>query len=274
MSGLASESTAANAVAHEGWWTVAREGGESGEMQDIFFGRTNKPDAPPELLELRNRVDATLCNLQLIYAEARQRAVFDDAFDKLVSLAILGLTGKDPAVREANAALDSLQSEVTNREAGRIKNGYMLTLGKWALGFGVVLSLLYFLCTYNKEVPPGEIYRYRRTFLVLTGCMAGAWASFASRKVVLGFFDLANLESDRIDPALRLIFAGALTTFLVLIFSTGFATLKIGDFIAADAISSGSTALLLGALCGLSEQALPAAMMARAKSFLDAGQAK
>lgn len=252
-----------------GFWQVREHDRKDvSEPRDIYFG-VIKPGAPPEVQELKNEIDRTLSTLRLIYGTPAAQPRFDEAFVRLLHLAKVGLQGEKPAVVEARAALEALKTEIVNREGGRIKNGYMLKLGQWALGFALVSLLAYFVCDQHPSIPPDEIYRYRRAFLVWSGCMAGAWASFAARKVVLSFFDLAQLEEDRLDPALRLVFVGVLTMFLVLVFATGFANVIVGGFSAASLLTSGSTAMLVGALAGLSEQALPAAMMERARAVVD-----
>lgn len=255
-----------------GFWIVTAElSDDPGGFPDIRFEWTGRAgEAPPELLEFRNRVDKTLGTLRLIYGDRSRRPHFDESFGKLLNLAQLGMVGLKPATREANAALDSLQWEILSREAGRIKNGYMLKLGKWALGFAAAASVLFFVFDRWAWIPPPQLYAYRNVLLVIAGCMAGAWASFASRKVILSFFDLAALEEDRLEPALRLLFTAVLTTILVLVFTTGFADVRIGAFQASQVLRSGSTAVLIGALCGLAEQALPAAVMMRAGAFMNA----
>ena len=179
----------------------------------------------------------------------------------------MGLVGSKASVTVAEAALDSLQAEIVDREAGRVKNDYMLKLGYWAMCFGLATGALYFLVDGYGAVFPRQLFRYRAFFLLWTGCMIGAWCSFASRKVVLTFFDLGQLEEDRIDPPLRLIFAGLLTSVMGLVFVTGFANVVIGTFEAAKILQSGSVALLAGALSGMAEKALPAAVMQRAQSL-------
>lgn len=263
--------TTEEVVSAVGYWIVSEVSVQDG-LSDIAFdwtGREGEP--PPELLELRNRVDRTLGTLKLIYGMKRKRQ-FDEDFAKLLGLAQVGLAGERPAPREANAALDSLQWEVLGREGGRIKNAYMLLLGKWALGFAAVATILYFLFDGYRSLPPPEIYDYRHVFLVYAGCMAGAWASFAARKVILTFSDLGALEDDNVDPPLRLIFTAILTTILVLTFTTGFADVRIGSFHASQVLASGGIAVLIGALSGLAEKALPAAIMMRASAFLSASQ--
>ncbi|MEA3035112.1 MAG: hypothetical protein QOH04_871 [Sphingomonadales bacterium] len=237
----------------EGWWEVCEDKVPPGAPRDIFFGVV-KSGAPPNVQALKADVERTLSSLRLLYPVETAQAKFDQAFVQLLSLADLGLCGRKPAVSEAAAALDSLKTDIVNREAGRIKNRYMLQLGAWAVLFGILSAMLFFIFEQWPNLPSDEVYRYRHVFLVWSGCMAGAWASFAGRKVTLGFFDLSNLEEDRIDPALRLLFTAVLTTFLVLMVTSGFANIIIGGFDASHLLSSGSVALLIGAFAGLSEK--------------------
>ena len=161
---------------------------------------------------------------------------------------------------------------MVDREAGQIKNGYMIKLGSWALLFALVAAATYALLRYSGVAP---WYGNRNYLLLWIGCMVGAWCSFASRKVILTFFDLARIEEDRVDPPLRLIFAGLLTVILGLIFATGFADRVVGTFHASNFLTHGSIALLIGALAGISEQALPGAITQKARSILslDGGKA-
>lgn len=259
--------------APEGWWDVKEDDVAEGQPRDIFFGFL-KTGAPPGVNALKADIERTLSSLRLIFPVETAKAKFDHAFGLLLSLADLGLNGRKPAVSEATAALEALRMEIVSREAGRVKNRYMVQLGAWALGFGGLSALLFFVFEQWPWLPSDEVYRYRHVFLVWAACMAGAWASFAGRKVVLGFFDLCNLEDDRIDPALRLIFAAVLTTFLILMVTSGFADIELGGFNASRVLSSGSTALLIGAVAGLSEKALPAAIMQRAQALLDAARGR
>lgn len=248
-------------------------------LQDIFFGVV-KPGSPVEQQSLRNRIDRTLSALKSIYSgkegeskrdekkRLEDRTSFNEAFGKLHSLAALGLAGEKPDTNVANAALDSLHAEIVNREGGRVKNGYMIRLGLPAFIAAILSTSLYMLYEYW-VIWPDEVFRYRNIFLVLAGCMAGTWASFAGRKLVLNFFDLAVLEKDQLDPVLRLLFVSVLTTILVLIFTTGLIDVVIGNFKASALLSSGSVAVLVGAFAGISEQTLPNVILQRAKGFVD-----
>jgi hypothetical protein len=205
--------------------------------------------------------------IQSIYATEAGSDKTREAVAKLLSLAQVGLVGPHPATDVAAHALTALQSEIVEREAGPVKNAYMKKLGGWALLFACC-SVIAFLIVKNGQVVSVTVNKYINICLVWVGCMGGAWASFASRKVELGFFDLIALEEDRIEPWLRLIFAATLTTILMLIFVTGVADIQVGQFEASRFVNSGSVALLTGAFAGLAEKALPSAMLARASSVI------
>lgn len=121
---------------------------------------------------------------------------------------------------------------------------------------------------------PSELYELRNLFVLMAGCMMGTWASFGARKIVLTFDDLAELEQDNLSPVMRLIFTGALTLILALVFLTGIVQVEIGDFETKSLASNGLIAFLIGAFFGLLEQSLPAAVMERARGFLDSASAK
>jgi hypothetical protein len=246
------------------YWAVEPRTGDDNQP-DIFF-RVLKAGCPAEQQQLKNEIERTLSALRIIYAEGTS-GKFNEAFAKLLSLAQVGLVGQKPATSVAEAALDSLKSEIVDREAGRVKNDYMIKLGKWALAFCLIGLILYLLAGIDSGTIPAQVRSYRNFLLLWSGSMIGVWCSFASRKVIMSFFDLARIEEDRVDPPLRLIFTGLLTSILGLIFVTGFANIVVGTFEGAKFLNDGSIALLTGALSGLAEKALPGAIMQRAQTI-------
>jgi hypothetical protein len=255
-----------------GYWAVEPRT-EEGGIPDIHF-KLITPGCPAEMLGLKADIERALSSIQAIYSRPLDRPKLEEGVAKLTKLAQLGLVSTAPATPEAIAALTMFKYDIVSREAGRIKNDYMILLGRWALAFSTICAVTFFAFDKWPCLPPEQIYRYRNVLLVLTGCMAGAWASFASRKVALTFDDLAALEDDKLEPPLRLVFAGVLTVFLILVFCTGFARVVIGGFDVSNVLTSGSVALLIGALAGLAEKALPAAMMQRATAFIARDGAK
>ena len=225
---------------------------------------------------------------------------FKEAYERVFSLTVLGLA-TEGNLDTAHDALNSLRAEVLRREMGPIKNAYMRNLGRPALAAGIVLLLLFLLydkspgffaalCGGEAGLPrlacdpvegkefralfPNEVYEYRAIFLLLAGCMMGTWASFAARKVKLAFSDLAELEQDALAPRMRLLFTGVLTFIFALVFLTGLVQVEIGGFSTERLAGDGLVAILMGTFFGLLEQALPAAVMERARGFVETVTAK
>jgi hypothetical protein len=76
--------------------------------------------------------------------------------------------------------------------------------------------------------------------------MIGVWLSFAIRKKILTFQNLALLEKDNLEPMMRLIFAGTLTVTLGLAFDQNLVTLSVGKISSADIVKDLKTAILIG----------------------------
>jgi hypothetical protein len=75
-------------------------------------------------------------------------------------------------------------------------------------------------------------------------------------------------DSDRLIPAIRLIFAGLLTMLLGVTFVLGLVEIKLGAFPITDIATKPMLAFLVGAFCGVSELALPASVAKRASDFI------
>lgn len=253
-----------------GFWVVEPRVAEDG-TPDINF-RVLKAGAPVDQRELKNSVERALTIVKALYKRAADKAKLQDAIAKLISLSQVGLVGAAASPTVALDALRALEADILERESGPIKNQYMRKLGGWAASFGVIALLVYFYCFYYPDRVPPQVSNYRNVFLVWAGCMAGAWASFASRKPILSFSDLVALEEDRIEPALRLVFTGILTIIFTIIFTTGLADIKVGGFHTSSILKSGSVSFLLGAFAGLAEKTLPSAVLSRANNIIISSQ--
>jgi hypothetical protein len=189
---------------------------------------------------------------------------------ELFLLAQLGLQIGSQYLGVAQSALNELRTKIVRREAGRIKNGYMLRLGLIAVLIAGVLILVRAVICGALEASHHEdwaIYRYRNFGLLLAGSAVGTWLSFAFRKVILTFTDLEALEVDRVNPTLRVILVALLSLVVGLIFSTGMVNLQIGGF-STNLMHSGSFALLIGLFCGIGEQALAVSVRKKADEFV------
>jgi hypothetical protein len=231
---------------------------------------------PPDQLKLKSRIEETLTILQAIFPDtnwqfgagpksAAQRR-FEDYQSKLLGIAQVGLqTPADPAV--ATAALDSLELGLLALEGPRVKNGYMKVLGMWAIGFAFAAAVIYFM---SRWFVPHDwlLYAVRNVFVLWVGTMIGTWLSFGIRRAILTLKDLSNLESDMVEPAIRLIFTGLIAETIGLIFICAMVNVDVGGLHSADLLNHGSRALLIGILLGVSEQALPGTLTRRASQFV------
>lgn len=189
-----------------------------------------------------------------------------DYLQALHGIARVGLVGHNRTQTPfAMLALNGLKDEFVAREAGQIKNSYVLSLGIWAFAamlacIGVYAGLHWY--DLHAAVPQAN-------FLWLwAGAAAGAWLSFSIRRVALTFDDLALLEEDRLKPVFRILFVIVLTTVVGLLFWTGLVSVSVGSFTTDFAgIGNRDVALLIGALCGLSERSMSSAVARRADDF-------
>ena len=134
-------------------------------------------------------------------------------------------------VRFANSLLHGFQEEFVSREADSVKNRYVGHLGRQALLIGSGFLFPYLViafCLYMNWLDNKYVYMYNFLIMALAAC-AGTWLSFSLRRVVLGFFDLANLEEDRLSPTGRLLFVVGLTWVIGLFLANGIIDIKIGS---------------------------------------------
>jgi hypothetical protein len=251
------------------YWYIVERKSDDGTL-DIDF-QVVDPDCPAAHRTLKQDIERALSTINALYAAPKDHRKRSEAFAKLLALSRVGMVGPSASPEIASDALRALEADITNREVGPVKNAYMRKLGVWAGGFAAISLGMFFFCDHFPQIPLSQVYKYRHFFVLWTGCMVGTWASFASRRVALTFHDLVALEEDRIEPALRLVFAGTLTTILGLVFVTGMADVELGSFSASGLVTSGSVAFLTGAFAGISEKVLPSAILSRATSIIPKG---
>ena len=274
----------------DGRWIVYALPADKPLKEDIYFGLIPRSEAvPADQIKLKNEAERTLTLLRAIFPDragnTEQQARFSDYFRKLLSLCQLGLVHANPEI--ATYALVSLHQEIVELEGGRIKNSYIRRLGiaafkSSAVAAGVwiiaALSIRYGCdairlmssvveCTTTPDtialIPIAKTLAF-----VWIGSQLGSWASFNVRKVSLSVFDLSNLESDRVEPSLRLMFTGILSLVFSLIILTNMASVEIGGFDTKALKIDGLIAFLLGAFSGLSEQALSTAVTLKASETI------
>lgn len=235
------------------------------DPRDIHFEVSWASDdgpVPEEQLVLKDDVDQALTVLRTIFPHSD--ATFENYFKQLLSLAQAGLVGPSANPAVAMRALAALKNDVAVREGGRIKNRYMKMLGSHAAVLGTPALLIAVLLHYF-----GDRVALLANFLLFwAGCMAGVWLSFGARKVTIRFEDLHIPEQDRLEPLVRLVFAGLLAVVIGLLFSLNGVIVSVGAISTSQINTIARVAFLLGILCGFSEQVLSLKVAQQASSFL------
>lgn len=216
---------------------------------------------PDEQLALQDAVERTLVVLESLFPNGNAR--FFDYYRPLLSLAQAGLVGPHAQPELARRGLLQLQDQVVVAEAAIVKNRYMKQLGMRAILLGA--PALFLGAILRVFVPHSAL----EAFLYLwASTMVGVWLSFGARKTTLGFFDLHILEDDRLEPTVRLVFAGVLALLAGLVFSVKITTLTVGQVDFATFETDPRLAALLGAFAGLGEKLLSQSVAKKAGDFM------
>jgi hypothetical protein len=164
--------------------------------------------------------------------------------------------------------LQGLKNEFVSLEADSVKNQYVRLLGRHVmLGVAIFVMVYVGLLVAPVWFPKVSVPIPFTLFLLLAaGACVGTWLSFAIRRVILQFEDLALLEDDRLDPTSRLFFVVLLTLIVGLLIVTKMVGIKIGE-VSLD-LSQETMAILIGLLCGISERALAGVVKTRADEFV------
>lgn len=265
---LSENHNSCDAGASQTTWTVYRREEQDGKP-DIYFGLIPGVIPSVEMNLFKSNVEFTLSSIDIIfpYSNYRYRKVHNENFEKLLSISQLGLVGKKPSIEAAKLALDSFQTNILHSETGRIKNGYMRSLGIASL-FLFVLGFFISILTHLISPFQYDITVIRMMSLLWSFSMIGCWASYGIRKPNFTYQDLTIIEEDRVEPFLRLILCGILTVTLGLIFISGFADVRIGDFSASSISNNYVSVCLVGLLSGISELALPSVIAQRSSSLV------
>jgi len=227
---------------------------------------TQPPEDQTTLMLALEQVVTTL-NALFPSGDGNHARYLEDAF----TLASVGLVGDTAYPETASRALESLKEGILLNEAGRVKNSHLLNLGKWALCFAAAAVLL------GAAAHGLELSRWRGSvrFALIgqfcyawAGAMAGTWVSFGWRKAQFRFDDLGRPEADYLWSSTRLIFTGLQTLIVGLLLSLGVVNVNFGQITTASFAQSVEMALLVGLLCGFTEQTLPSAIAKQASSLL------
>jgi hypothetical protein len=183
---------------------------------------------------------------------------------RLALIASAGLREED--VPYARLALEAFKEEFVAMEADMVKNQYLRSLGLRALIGALVFGIGWGAC-YTTYVAKSDVLKsvapnLEPFLLTAVGACVGTWLSFAIRRVVLGFNDLAALEDDRMAPTSRILFVVGLTWVVGLFLQSG-VIIAVVNNVSLNLSTSPFVTLLIGILCGISERALAGAVSRR-----------
>ncbi|MHC1701897.1 MAG: hypothetical protein AB9900_13155 [Humidesulfovibrio sp.] len=242
---------------------------DTGRKTGINFQVNPEVDPTPEdqatLMIDIERVIATLNRLFPVGGPS-----FERYFEDVSSLASAGLVGPNAQPVTAARALQNLKDEILTNEAGVVKNKHLLELGYWALIFAaaaVVLGLCFHGMAQADWLPAVNTRRLGQFCYAFSGAMAGTWISYGYRKAQFTFEDLGKPEADYLWSSIRLIFTGLQTIIIGLLLVLEIVSISFGKISTADFGRSVEIAVVIGLLCGFSEQTLPSAIAKQASAL-------
>lgn len=232
---------------------------------------------PDDQLDLKDEIEQSLIVLRAIYLPTDPR--FDEYFQAFLSAAQGGLVGDNAHPNVALRSIRALKEEISSREGGAIKNRYVKSLLREAAIFGAIgyiLSVLFLngMTIYGTILIPAST-SISAFCLLWLGCMAGVWVSYGVRNPTVEYNSLHMPERDRLEPRIRLIFTGTLTMIFGLMVALKVIVVQIGGVQGPSSdqfLSNWMMAVFLGAICGLSEMALPTTMLSKATTLLGGHQ--
>ena len=206
----------------------------SPDAVDIYFGSLPGRSPPQDQSDLQAGVSEVLTVVKKLYLpdDAQPLPPFRFFYTRLFLIAQLGLEGNAaPAI--AKAGLDRLTQELIDAEGGRVKNQHLARLGVRAASLGALFTALYLLLCLPAAQPLLTAIdvepQIARSFMMLwVGCFAGVWVSYAIRTTTFTLRDLVITDADRLQPFVRLVFAGILTAALGLVLALDWGDLKLG----------------------------------------------
>ncbi|WBS04960.1 hypothetical protein OU994_12095 [Pseudoduganella sp. SL102] len=238
---------------------------------ELFIGLPDDAGPPPkEQVELLIEIEKLLRVVQSLYRSGpRPRPeAFRIYYVKLFYLAQLGLEGPNAVPDIARSALAVTAMDLIDDEAGNIKNAYLKRLGLHTVILSVPFLALYCVAfAWQGEwlTSSFALLRIDRPLLasfcmLWVGCFHGVWLSYGIRKAKIGIADLTAREEDRMQPLVRLLFAGLLTFAIGLMVTSGVVDIEIGSISLTRIIDTPTFAYLVGMCFGIAELALPASI--------------
>jgi hypothetical protein len=256
----------------KGAYTVVKNPDPGIKYDIIFAVKPDVSDVSEVQQKLHLEVEKTLVVVRKLFANAPLD--LEAYFTQILTLAQAGLVPENAQPTISLNALQQLKNEIIDKKSGEIKNSYFKLLGCQAIKLGIyplasalMIKLIYY---YSASVDAIKDLSIFANFLFLwCSCMLGIWLSFGARKTILSFEELTTIEEDRLEPMMRLLFAGAIAMVFALLFYKQAITVNFGTVSSKDIGIDPFVAMIFGVSLGLSEQILGKKITKKAASLFD-----
>lgn len=252
------------------------------ESVDIYFGVTSDGTVPmpKDQMDLQQSIGKMLRSIQVLFhcndqsATSKQKDQFRAYYVRLFRVAQAGLQGATAAPDLATTELTTLTAQLIDDEAGRVKNRHLEALGRSAAFISTPFLLGFLLLRIQDWTDPFlkrldiSPYALSNFMLLWVGCFLGVWLSYGVRTTTFTLTDLTVTDSDRLQPEIRLIFAGSLTMLIGIALYIPLIEFKIGTFVGGQIARDPMLMFLVGCFCGISELVLPSTVAKRASDFM------
>lgn len=222
--------------------------------------------APRELVDLSSAIESLGRDLSRIFnRKGRQEGtnLLLEFLAELKGIAEAGLASNPPQLEYAYSKLEDLKLDVLARELGPRRLEMTRRLAWMSAGLAVLGTFMFAapslpsLPVVPRAPELGVTTVVLRCLgLLLAGCGVGVWLASILRKPPTSYAELTSPERDIWGPTTKFSFSVILTLVLALMFDLGLVVVNLGLLNTTRVFISPPTALLIGILCGMGEQAL------------------
>lgn len=245
----------------------------SEKSHDIIFAVKPEISQVSELQQkLHLEVERTLVVVRKLFENAPLE--LEKYFIQLLTLAQAGLVPENAQPAISINALKQVKNEIVDLKSGEIKNSYFKNLGATGIRLGLVpfcTALVFKLSNFYfpNYVAIENLSIFANFLLVWCSSLLGIWISFGARKTTLTFEELTTIEEDRLEPIMRMLFAGSISLVFSLLFYKEAITINLGTVSTKEISNDAFIAMIFGVSLGLSEQILGKKITKKAASLFD-----